>query len=149
MVDWKAKAWEELKAYETEPPEELIRKKREHLQEIRERMTSIRSAVLTVPPMGSPSGASNENRLDALIDEEKRLRAEIRAEELQAQIIRSGLRKLTETERTVLEAFTSMRSEKAVSYLIDATGYERAQLYRIKEEALRNFTITLYGFLEF
>ncbi len=59
--------------------------------------------------------------------------------------IKESLDALTETERKVLRRMYIDSERGAVEHLCEELCYEKSMIYRIKDEAIRKFTLAMYG----
>lgn len=60
----------------------------------------------------------------------------------------SALSSLPEDERQVLQRFYVCRTRDYIDRLCEELGYERSQIYKIKDNALLDLTLRLYGVAE-
>lgn len=140
--------------------EESIRKLRDY--------PARKNAIQTIPDeieainvrITSPRGSSTDkiavreggNKYeDALLDAltEKDALEESRCIALrQVRRIERGLRMLNEKERRTLEIFFIRRPPNHVDILMVELHCEKTMVYKMKDEALRRFTIAMYGIAE-
>lgn len=143
MINWAKAAEADLRKYPA--IKDCLPNIKLKLEEIHSQRFSLSSPSSdSVPVQGG--GNRTEEKLLSLQVEEEDLKRQYR--EARSFVIRveRALSHLDETEREILMKFTSMRSSAAVELLISSTGYERAQIYRKRNEALITFTNAMYGF---
>jgi len=98
----------------------------------------------------SPS-CENIQRLNALETQKNGLRARRLYLIAKRRSIERSLGKLSEVEKTALEKFFIDPPEEigAADYLIEHIGYEKTQVYRIRDRALKKFADHFFGIPEF
>jgi hypothetical protein len=141
-IIWAAVAINDLKNYE------LYRKSVSNLAGrltmLGLRMTAPQtSACSAVPNHGG--GNRYEDKLIGLVDERAEVRGELEQAKITVTIIDSALEALSASERLVLDRFYIHRKNDYIDYLCETLHYEQKNVYRIKKEALRKFTIAMYG----
>ena len=146
-MDWKKCAIEDLRNYS---------RRRDSLENIRGRIAALREQYASVKcALGSDSGAVQgggnriEDRMLSNIVERERLEHTYRAAKRLVDLTERGLNGLDERERLVLERFYVEPSKGNVDRLSDELGYEQAQVYRIKNDALYKFTIHEFGIVDY
>ena len=144
-MNWKQDAKDELRNYERLKMSLMNIKDR--IQSLEEQKFSIKSSSDDTPVQGG--GSKYEDKLLNLIVEQERLKHTYRANKFRVSLIEKGLASLNDVERTVVTEFSKNRPGIAIEIIADKTGYERAQIYRIYDAALYNYTIAEYGIPEF
>lgn len=145
-MNWKDEAKKELRTYTA--LKESIRNVQDRIDWIESQKTSIRSASCgTAPVQGG--GNKYEDRLLDMIVTQERLRLTLEADRVRLGLIERGLAVMSEQERKVLLTFAAHRSGEAVEILTGEIFVERAQIYRLWDQALYRFTIAEYGITEF
>ncbi len=146
MVNWEKVAIDDLRKYE---------KMRHSLVSIREKQAAldlqsgvIRSSFRDSEPVSGSGSSGAEDRLISNIVERERLDGNYHAVEKLVAQIDAALAMLDDQERLVLERFYINRCPGYIDRLCQELGYEQAQVYRIKNEAIRNFTRAMYGLIE-
>ena len=144
-MNWKYEAIEKLKQYEakrqslTSIPAEISR--------LESAMQSIRSATAD----GTPVTGGGSGREDMMISNiVHRQELEKAAEQAKAWVdnVDGGLAILSAEERLILGRFYINPAKGNVNRLCEELGVEKPTVYRRKDEALRHFTICLYGCTE-
>ena len=146
MVNWEKVAIDDLRKYE---------KMRHSLVSNREKQAAldlqsgvIRSSFRDSEPVSGSGSSGAEDRLISNIVERERLDGNYHAVEKLVAQIDAALAMLDDQERLVLERFYINRCPGYIDRLCGELGYEQAQVYRIKNEAIRNFTRAMYGLIE-
>jgi len=146
VVNWEKVAIDDLRKYE---------KMRHSLVSIREKQAAldlqsgvIRSSFRDSEPVSGSGSSGAEDRLISNIVERERLDGNYHAVEKLVAQIDAALAMLDDQERLVLERFYINRCPGYIDRLCQELGYEQAQVYRIKNEAIRNFTRAMYGLIE-
>ena len=98
------------------------------------------------PVQGGASG--REDRLIDYIDKKGRLAENLRAATVRVRRIERGLEGLTDNERLVLHRFFISREHGHVDRLCEELGYEERTIYRIKDSALKKFTLSMFGVID-
>ena len=117
------------------------------LGETERRIKSPRSAPLAEDGYIISDDTASDGRLAGLLDRRDKLRSNQKYVRTWLAGVERGLSVLDERERAVLDAFFIMRRENHVEYLCEQLHVERTTIYRIKDEALRKFTLARYGTL--
>ena len=90
-------------------------------------------------------GGHAEDRLINILAERERLRLTNRAVRPLVRAMDRAMEMLSDGERSVLQRFYVDRKPGYLDVLCDELGYEERQIYNIKDEALRKFTLAMYG----
>lgn len=145
-MDWKKAAADDLRRYPTQKAslDNII----ERMIAANERMTAVKGATLDRVPVHGGGSAVEDKILDC-ITERERLKLTYAATKRLVDIVERGLAALTDTERRVLELFYITPARGNVERLMSELGYEKAQIYRLKDTALNKFTTALYGLPEY
>lgn len=86
-----------------------------------------------------------EAALVANIEKRETLSKNLEMTKIKVEMIKRALSTLTDTEREVIRRFF-IRSERGAVYsLMDALGYERTQIYKIRNIAVKKLLRALYG----
>ena len=146
MVNWEKVAIDDLRKYE---------KMRHSLVSIREKQAAldlqsgvIRSSFRDSEPVSGSGSSGAEDRLISNIVERERLDGNYQAVEKLVVRMDKALSMLDDQERLVLERFYINRSPGYVDRLCEELGYEVRNIYKIKDAALKKFTISMYGLIE-
>ncbi len=144
-MDWKREAENELKLYYTRCT--AVDNLRNRISTLREDMQSTRSFNLkTAPVMGG--GSQMEDALVNKLVECQRLELNYKITARLVELARKSLEQLQPRDRLVLERFYMERFPNFLPRLCEELHMERAQIYRIKDQALYKFTCCMYGLCE-
>lgn len=144
-LDWQKAAIDDLRNYRS--MKRGVANNKDRIEALEDRMEMLRCGWSDATPVkGGTSGA--EDKLINAIAEKERLELNIRAVEPLLAIVDKALQSLSEDERYILERFYVDRHKGYISRLCDEFGYEERQIYRLKDQALRKFTIAMYGITE-
>lgn len=143
-MNWKAEAAKDLKTYPQRKA--AVQNIKEKIKILEEQMVSLKGISADEPVMGGLS--KHEERLLNNITERERLSFSLKIAEELIDLTEKGLATLEERERQVLEGFYMQRAVNHVEALCEKMHIEKSTLYRIKDEALRKFTVAMYGTVE-
>lgn len=117
------------------------------IESIKMRMTAIRSATTDSEPV---KGGTNrrEDALVGCIAEIDYLEKKLAANQAEVGIIDDAIAHLPPNERTCIERFFIKGERNAAFRLSSELGYEKSQVYRIKDEGLIRLSKLLYGVAE-
>jgi len=142
-MDWKIEATDKLKQYEA---------KRQSLQiipleiaQIESTMTGIRSARTDSIAIRNSGGNARENMMLSCIVRKEELQRNIEQTELWVKAVTAALDMLNDDERKILDRMYIHREKKAADRLAEELFVDLKTIYRWKDDALRKFTIALYG----
>ena len=120
--------------------------------------TNAELARLNQEMMGIKSSLGSKIEIDKSYDFDERLINIIaRREELKfaqentirwLEIIDNALSALNEEERLILHRFYIDRGKNSIDLLCEELYLERSRVYKLKDRAIRHFTLVLYGVLE-
>lgn len=144
-MNWKASAETDLRTYNF---------RRQSLDNIQERITALKTtqdglraaAADSEPVKGGTS--KREDKLINCIVEIERLKINYAAANRIVKLIEKGLAGLSEEEREVVDAFYISGVDRCVDVLRERLGYEKSQIYRLRERALYKFTVSCYGIID-
>lgn len=146
MAEWKLNAITDLRDYPY-----IV----QSLQSIPAQIKELEAALVTqrsvqydkTPVQGGISGA--EDRILNNIDRRERLKINLSVATAKVERIENGLNALTATERKVLDAFYINRISGHMRRLCADLNYEERNIYKIKDTALRKFTLAMFGLMDF
>ena len=144
MVDYKKLAAEDLKKYNF---------MRQSLANIPQQIDALKEASLSVKAGMSDSepisggGSHAEDRLLTNICKRQMLQHNYKYMALLVEAMDEALNNLDDRERAVLDGLYI--NPVGVEYLADKIGYEKSHIYRIKDEALKKYTVAMYGIVEY
>ncbi len=144
-MNWKFEAIEKLKQYEAKKmslqniPEEISR--------LESAMASIRSATADGTPVQGGGSGKEDMYLSNIVRREELARSREMAQKW-VKLVDDALCILTEDDRLILDRFYIHPEKGNVERLCMELGCEKATVYRRRDQALRTFTISLYGCME-
>ena len=83
------------------------------------------------------------------IAERQRLDLNMAATKRLIELTERGLSALDDRQRIVLEKFFIDRPIRHVEWLMERFCVEQSQIYRMKDEALYSFTISMFGLIDY
>lgn len=98
----------------------------------------------STPVMGGDINKQDSKLVD-IISLQKRLGMQLAAVERHVNRVERALGALTRDERKVIERFYLDPQNYSMKRLQEELMYEKSKIYEIKDDALYNFTIALYG----
>lgn len=143
-MNWKAEAVKDLKSYPQRKAS--VENIKERIKVLEEDYTSLRGISAEAPVMGGFS-RQEEKMLDN-ISEREALGFSLKIAEALIELTEKGLSTLDEKERIILDGFYIHHIDNHVDKLCERLHYEKTRLYEIKDNALRKFTIAMYGTVE-
>lgn len=120
----------------------------ERIRMLEIRFKSVKSGSSDSTPVQGGGSRSEDAMLDNIVERE-RLKLVYHADRRLVRLIERGLSKLSEEERLVIDLFYIDRPRDHLDELTKRLGYEKTQIYRIKDAALYKFTVTMYGITEY
>jgi len=144
-MNWKFEAIEKLKQYEAK--KRSLQNIPEEIKRLESAMQSIRSATADGNPVQGGGSGREDMYLSNIVQREELERSLEQAQKWVA-LADAGLEFLTEEERLILDRFYINPAKGNVERLCMELGCEQASVYRRREQAIRKFTLSLYGCLE-
>ena len=144
-MNWKREAIDKLRNYETRKQSvENIRMELNRLQLI---FSGIRSAATDGTPI-SGGGNTREDALLTNIVHRDELKRNLKETNMWVSTVENALAVLPDEDRRILDRFYIHGGRGAAQDLCDTMNIEQATVYRKRDEALRRFTVALYGVTE-
>lgn len=143
-MNWKAEAVKDLKNYPQR--KNAIESIKAKIKVLDEQLISLKGISTSEPVMGGMS-KQEEKWLDNISEREK-LGFSLKIVEALVEIIEKGLAALDERECAILKSFYIERRERHIEELCEEFHFEKSRLYQLKDNALRKFTIAMYGTVE-
>lgn len=141
-MDWKKETIEELRKHGVRRAAVgSLRQKIDILETDFGRLKAVQSDRSAVQGGGSAA----EDRLINNLMERDRLTDQLQITKAYIRWMDTALRQLSAEEKTVLEYFFIDRPEDYIDQLCERLGCEQAQVYRIKDRALRELAMRLYA----
>lgn len=143
-MNWKAEAIKDLKTY----PQRLesVKNLKERIMILEEQFVSLKGISTSEPVKGGLS-RQEEKMLDN-IAERTRLNFSLKVVQSLIELTEKGFAELDAKERKVLSGFYIKPVDNHVNILCEQMHFEKSRLYEIKDNALRKFTIAMYGTVE-
>lgn len=143
-MDWRAEAIEKLQGYEARRAD--LERIPLELERLEDAYTGICAAKLDGMPR-SGSG-TREAAILSNIAHRDELRRKMKEAHLWICLVERGLSRLDDGERLVLELLFIHKAKGDIDRLCERLYVERSAVYRRRDEALRRFTMALYGAIE-
>ena len=144
-MNWQEQAAQDLRKYEQQ--RQSIENIPERIRALREKYEAVKCVCTDAPAVDGGGGRTEDAMIDNIL-ERKRLALTLAANRRVVALVERGLAALSEPERAVLDVFYIHPRGEKLEYLRDELGYERSQVYRIKDEALYKYTVNQYGIPE-
>lgn len=143
-MNWKAEAVKELKSY----PQRLasVENIKERIKVLKEDFESLRGISAEAPVMGGCS--RQEEKMLNNISERKLLGFSLKISLSLIRLTEKGFKALDEREREIIDKFYIHPVDNHVEVLCEKLHFEKSRLYEIKDNALRKFTIAMYGVVD-
>lgn len=116
---------------------------REELQTLEAEFTAIKATSYDKMPGGG--GNTREERMLTAIAKQDELEADLKATVLHVEDMDRLLATLPPDELTVIKRMFIQRERRAVDTLMTELGYEKSQVYRIRDRALFHLAQSRYG----
>lgn len=119
----------------------------EEIKRLESESTCVRSATTD----GTPVQDGGNRREDAMLNNiaaRMELKAAHDSAEAWMRVVDGALDVLTDDERRILDRFYINRQKGHAERLMEEMNLEKAQVYRVKDAALRKFALALYGVTE-
>ena len=145
-MNWKTEAVYKLREYNSK--KKALTNLEEKIKMKETEITAIRTSQLSQAPSHGTNENTAQDRLISSIAEKDELKLNLAIVRRQIAAIEHGLAELDEEQRTVLDMFFIDRQCGYIGLLCDMLNVEVATVYRKKDEALRKFTVIMYGIIE-
>lgn len=120
----------------------------DQIESLEDKVTAIRSAVTD----STPVQGGNENKREQMLIFNISMRCELQKNleyaKKEISITEKGLATLTKAEKEVLHRFYINRTKGYIQRLCDDLFISQAEVYRMKDIALKKFTMACYGIVE-
>lgn len=141
-MNWKCEAVCKLKNYE------VFRAALENIPGEIKRLESAYAGIRSATTDGTPVSGGGNTREDAMLSNivhRDELRRRLKEARLWVSQVDKALAVLDDEERLVLDRFYIHRTRGCVGELCERLNVEQSTIYRKRDNALRRFTIALYG----
>lgn len=144
-MNWKSEAIDKLRNYKAH--REALENIPREIKRLESAYAGIRSATTDSTPV-SGGGSTREDVMLSNIVHRDELKRRLKEARLWVAQVDNALAVLDDEERLVLDRFYIYRAKGNVEDLCERLSVERATVYRKRDNALRRFTIALYGVTE-
>lgn len=141
-MDWKRESIGKLKNYEAH--KQALENIPKEIKRLESACAGIRSAATDGTPV-SGGGSTREDAMLSNIVHRDELKRRLKEARLWVAQVDKALAVLDDGERLVLDRFYIHRAKGAIEDLCGRLNVEKATVYRRRDNALRRFTIALYG----
>lgn len=145
-MNWKREAIDKLRNYDVH--KQAIESVPKEIKRLEVQYTGIRSATTDGTPVSGGDGSTREDALLSNIVHRDELKRRLREARLWVAMVDKALAVLSDEERLLMDRFYIHPVKGAVGDLCDRLNVEKATVYRRRDNALRRFTIALYGVTE-
>ena len=143
-MNWKSEAIRDLKIYPQR--KKSIENLKEKIKILDEQFKSLKGINSDEPVKGGMS--RQEEKWLENICERERLTFNLEIAESLVLLTEKGLEVLDEREKEVIKGFYIQKIDNHIDVLCDRLCIEKTRLYEIKDNALRKFTVAMYGVVE-
>lgn len=144
-MDWKKAAEADLRSYEARLQALENIKTRIAAQKLN--LEGFKTAAADKEPVKGGTSRHDDRMINCIVEIE-RLKRNYSVTSRLVQLIEKGLSGLSSEERDVLDCFYINQQHRSLETLKEKLGYEKSQIYRIKDRALYVFTISCYGLID-
>ena len=145
-MNWQKEAENDLRNYNNR--KEALENIKERIRSKKEKIQSIRSASCDSTPVQGGGNRMEDNLINNIVERE-RLILTYKATCRLVDLTERGLAGLNDKERVVLDKFYIERVPDHVEWLMSEMHIERSRVYQIKDDALYNFTVEMYGIIDY
>lgn len=142
-MNWKREAADKLKNYEAYKL--ALESLPKEIKRLESSFAGIRSATTDGTPVSGGGGSTRADAMLSNIVHRDELKRRLKEARLWVSMVDKALAILTDEERLVLDRFYTHPAKGNVGELCERLHVEQSTVYRKRENALRRFTIALYG----
>lgn len=146
-MNWQKEAIEDLKNYNN--LKEGIKSLKLRINSLNNNYKAIKTGDFSMQKVQGGKNKSSDERLIDNIAQRERLSLVLKADQMLAERIEQGLQALNEQERLVIEELVIKDKKNAIIELSRTLAYEKSKIYTMRNEAIKKFTIFMYGITEF
>lgn len=146
-MNWQKEAIEDLKNYNN--LKEGIKSLKLRINSLNNNYKAIKTGDFSMQKVQGGKNKSSDERLIDNIAQRERLALVLKADQMLAERIEQGLQALNEQERLVIEELVIKDKKNAIIELSRTLAYEKSKIYTMRNEAIRKFTIFMYGITEY
>lgn len=140
MLNWKKAAEQDLRDYKAQKAS--IERLHKRIEMLDQRMLSLKGAVTDVDPVKGGASTYEDHLINAIVEKERISVCLLETENL-VQMIEDALKSISEEQRKVLSCF--YMGGGGYRRVMEELNVEQTTAYRLRNEALRMFTISMYG----
>ncbi|MBE7002627.1 MAG: DUF1492 domain-containing protein [Ruminococcaceae bacterium] len=144
-MKWKNEAMEKLRRYDA--MRQALRNIPEEIARLKADAYALRSAVMDTTPVKGGGSRREEALINNLVERQE-LEQNLKQVRRWLAVTDRGLLALSQDERLVLQRLYLYPEQGAMERLCCELGVEQSTIYRKRDEALRRFTLAMYGFAE-
>lgn len=144
-MQWKNEAMDKLRRYDA--MRQALRNLPEEIARLKADASALRGANFDITPVNG-GGSRREDALINNLVERQELEQNLKQVRHWLAVTDRGLLALPQDERLVLQRLYLYPEQGAVDRLCMELGVEQSTVYRKRDQALRRFTLALYGFAE-
>lgn len=144
-MDWQQIAKEDLRRYQG--LKQAQKQIDERLVFLEEQYTTLKSAKIEDVPIHGGEETMEDKLLTNIVNRE-RLKSQHGNNEKVILWVENGLRSITDEERFLLDVFYIRPQRTAVCIAMEKLSYSKTHVYRLRDDALRRFTLYQYGLAE-
>ncbi|MCK9478342.1 MAG: hypothetical protein M0R40_02430 [Firmicutes bacterium] len=145
-MNWKSVAAEDLERYGKQ--KKSLDSLYERISILTDSYTALRPIASNKVPVRGDTTQIEDVMLNNIVEREK-LKNTYSIIKRLVKLTEKGLSNLSDYERRTLELFYIRRQKNHVDRLMEEFGYEKSKVYNLKEKALYNFTIGVYGLSDY
>lgn len=145
-MNWQKEAIADLRCYRSRKMS--IESMTERLKALEDKFGAIRCATTDSTPVMGGASRLEDNLINNIV-ERQRIGLNIDATTRLIDLTERGLSALDDRQRMVLEKFYVERPARHVEWLMEHFCVEQSQIYRLKDEALYNFTVGMFGLIDY
>lgn len=143
-MNWRKEAVNDLRSYPQR--KQSLENIAARIKTLDERFRSLRMISVDTPVMGGAS--RQEEAWINNIAERESLTLSLEIARNLVELTEKGLEVLDKRERRVIELFYITPCHNHIDRLCDELNFEKSRIYQIKDDALRKFTIAMFGVVE-
>lgn len=145
-MDWKKEAEMDLRHYNAR--KQSLENITAKIAALEEQFKAIKCTSCDSTPVQGGASRLEDNWINNIV-QRQRLMHTYKATKPLVLLVEKGLYKLTDQQRTILDAFYINRSYGHVDRLMEQLHLEKSQVYDLKDRALYHFTVCMYGIVDY
>lgn len=145
-MNWQKEAINDLRQYYSR--KQALENMTERKLALEEKFMAIKCAMSDSTPVMGGASRIEDNMLNNIVERQK-IDLNIEATSRLIMVTERGLSSLNDQQKMVLEKFYMDRYPNHVERLSENLCVEKTQVYRIKDEALYSFTVSMFGLIDY